>query len=309
MSPEENPPPYLEEVSPGIFAYIQLDGGWALNNPAFVVGQKAVTVIDGTSTEQRTKDLLTAIARTSPNAVDTLVNTHHHADHTFGNCVFGPEVTIVGQRLCREVLLSDADTAVAARRAMYPGVEWGAIEIVAPAITFEDRATLYVDDLRIDLVTCAPAHTTNDIIGWVPERRLLFAGDLIFNEGTPFALQGSVVGWLSALDTLRALDIERIIPGHGAVCGAEAIDDVAAYLRWVQILAQTGFEAGGSPLEVARDAELGRFSEWTDTERLVGNLYRAYSELRGEPLGTALEFGPIWQEMIAYHGGPLRCLA
>ena len=309
MSPDQNPPPYLEEVSPGIFAYIQLDGGWALNNPAFVVGQKAVTVIDGTSTEQRTNDLLAAIAETSSKAIDTLVNTHHHADHTFGNCVFGPEVTIVGQRACREMLLADADTAVANRRGLYPGVEWGEIEIVAPSVTFEDEAALYVDDLRIELIRCAPAHTTNDIIGWVPDRRLLFAGDLIFNEGTPFALQGSIAGWLSALDTLRSLDVEQIIPGHGAVCGPDAIDDVTAYLRWVQIVAQTGFEAGASPLEVARDTELGRFSEWNDTERLVGNLHRAYSELRGEALGVPLAFGPVWQEMIDYHGGPLSCLA
>lgn len=309
MPHAEAPAPYLEEVSAGIFAYIQLDGGWALNNPAFIVGNDAVTVIDATSTERRTRELIAAIARNAAGPVDTLVNTHHHADHTFGNCVFGPEVTIVGHSDCREVLLADADTALQTRRAMYPGVEWGDIHIVAPSLTFDHELTLYVDDLRLDLIACTPAHTTNDIIVSVPERGLVLAGDLIFNNGTPFALQGSVAGWLTQLDTLRALEADVIVPGHGAVCGADAIDDVEQYLRFVQERARIGFEAGAAPIDVARDTDLGRYAEWTDPERLVGNLHRAYSELRGEPLGTALAFGPIWQEMIDYNGGPLSCLA
>ena len=48
---------------------------------------------------------------------------------------------------------------------------------------------------------------------------------------------------------------------------------------------------------------------WLDAERLVGNLHRAYSELRGEPLGAPLDFGPLVGEMVEWKGGPLRCLA
>ena len=117
-------------------------------------------------------------------------------------------------------------------------------------------------------------------------------------------------GGSRALETLRALGAETIVPGHGPVCGPEVFDDMAAYLRFVQELARKGFDAGLSPLESAREADLGRFAPWHDTERLAGNLHRAYSEIRGETLGVKLDLGPMVADMIAYNGGkPVRCLA
>ena len=56
--------------------------------------------------------------------------------------------------------------------------------------------------------------------------------------------------------------------------------------------------------------DLKGFEHWHDRERLAGNLHRAYSELRGEPLGTALDLGPVVADMVSYNGGqPVRCLA
>ena len=138
----------------------------------------------------------------------------------------------------------------------------------------------------------------------------MFAGDLMFNQGTPFAAMGSIAGWLVALETLRSLGAETIVPGHGPVCGPEVIDDMAAYLRFVQELARKGFDAGLSPLDAARQADLGRFAPWHDSERLAGNLNRAYSEIRGESLGVRIDLGAMVADMIAYNGGkPVRCLA
>jgi cyclase len=162
----------------------------------------------------------------------------------------------------------------------------------------------------VELVYMGPAHTTNDIVAWVPDRKVLFAGDLIFNGGTPFAMMGSVAGWLEALERIRGLGAETIVPGHGTVCGPQAIEENAAYLAWLQKLAAQGFEAGAEPLAVARDTDLGQFAELLDPERLVGNLHRAYSELRGEERGTPLVLGTVMAEMIAYNGGQMpRCLA
>jgi cyclase len=111
------------------------------------------------------------------------------------------------------------------------------------------------------------------------------------------------------LERLRLLGPDVIVPGHGSVCGLSAIDDQVAYLRFVQEVARRGFDAGTSPLELAFATDLGRFAELGDPERIVGNLYRAYSELRGEPLGHPID-PQAYADMIAYNGGqPLRCLA
>jgi cyclase len=302
----ELPPPKIEEVSDGVFAYVQLDGSWGLNNTGFIVGRDGITAIDTCFTERRSRAFRDAIRSVSGLPVRTLINTHHHGDHTHGNFVFRGEAMIVGHELCRKEVIE----AGLGTKALFPGVEWGEIEVTPPTVTFDERMTLFVDDVTVELIFVGPAHTTNDVIVWLPESRVLYTGDVIFNEGTPFALMGSVAGWLAALERLRGLGAERLVPGHGKVCGPKVIDDVRDYLRWLAEVAQKGFAAEASPLDVARDADLGRFSEWLDQERLVGNLHRAYSELRGEPRGVALPLPQVVADMVTYNDGQLpRCLA
>jgi cyclase len=324
----EVPAPSIEEVSAGIFGYVQLDGSWGLNNTGFIVGAESVLVVDTCFTERRTRWFREAVEKTagaltqsgfdghpSPAAagegrtekpIRTLVNTHHHGDHTHGNWVFADTATIVGHEKCREEVIAAGHSTTG----LFPGVEWGEIRIAPPEVTFEERLTLWVDDLKVELIYMGPAHTTNDIVAWIPDQKVLFSGDLVFNGGTPFAMMGSVAGWLEALERMKALGAETIVPGHGPVCGARAFGEQEAYLRWLQELAKKGFEAGAGPLEVAREADLGRFADLLDPERLVGNLHRAYSELRGEERGTPLALGAVMPEMIAYNGGQMpRCLA
>ena len=300
------PPPTIQEVSDGIYAYLQPDGSWGLNNAGFIVGRNSVTVIDTCFTEARTKAFLEAVHTVTTLPLRTLLNTHHHGDHTHGNYLL-PGATIIAHRLCREMVI---ETGLRTLHPLFPTVEWGNLELAPPVVTFEDRLDVYVDDLRVELIFVGPAHTTNDILVWVPERSVLYSGDLLFNQGTPFVAMGSIAGSLRALETLRGLGAKTIVPGHGPVCGLEVVDDMVAYLRFVQELARESFGANMSPLEAARQADLGRFAGWHDTERLAGNMHRAFSEIKGQPLGTGLDLGPIVSDMIAYNGGqPVRCLA
>ena len=134
------------------------------------------------------------------------------------------------------------------------------------------------------------AHSTNDSIVWLPERWLLYCGDFLFNGGTPFLVQGSVAGAITVLEeVVKPLGAKTIIPGHGAVCGPELIDDVVGYLRFVQTSARAGHDAGLSPLDTARDLDLGQYADLLDPERIVGNLHRAYAELDGAPLGAPID--------------------
>jgi len=300
------PPPTMEEVSPGIYAYVQLDGSWGLNNSGFIKGKDSLTLIDTCFTEPRTKAYLEAIRSVSSLPMKTLINTHHHGDHTHGNYLV-PEAAIIGHRLCRQTVI---DTGLQALHPLFPDVEWGDLKLAPPNITFNDHMVIYIDDLKVELIFMGPAHTTNDIVAWLPERKLLFAGDLIFNQGTPFVAMGSVSGSLLALKRLRELGAETIIPGHGSVCGPEVMDDIEVYLTFIQTTARDAFEAGLDPLQASRQADLGRFAGWHDPERIAGNLHRAYSELRWEPAGTVLDLGLVVADMVSLNGGqPVRCLA
>src|SRR3954462_13827527 len=93
--PADLPPPAIEEVAAGVFAYVQLDGSWGLNNSGFLVGRHGVTVIDTCFTERRTPALVDTISSYTTLPLRTLVNTHHHGDHTHGNYLL-PAATIIG---------------------------------------------------------------------------------------------------------------------------------------------------------------------------------------------------------------------
>ena len=307
---DELGPALLEEVAPGVYSYVQPDGTWFINNTGFVVGTDAVISIDATSTERRTKAYLEAIRSVTDLPVRVLVNTHHHADHTHGNYLF-EDATVVAHELCRDVMMA---AGIPDYSEVFPGVEWGDLRFRAPDVTFSGSTTLHLDDLTVELRDLGyVAHTEGDVLAWIPERGVLFAGDLIFHGGTPFSLFGSITGTLDALDVIEGYGADVIVPGHGpAFRGddiARVLDEQRAYLRFVQATAAEGIAAGRSPLEQAMATDLGSYGGLTDTERLAGNLHVGYREANAagyEWPGTAVAI----RDMVAFNGGkPPRCVA
>jgi cyclase len=299
-------PPRVQEVGEGVFAYLQPDGTWWINNTGFLVGSRGVISVDSCSTVRRTRAYLDAISGITTLPVRTLVNTHHHGDHTHGNWLFGGATIVGHERTRSEVLAAGKPVGF---DAIWTPVDWGELELAPPFLTYTDGVTLWSDDRRLDVRHVgAPAHTTNDSYVWLPDERVLFCGDLLFNGGTPFVLMGSVTGALDVLErVVKPLGAGTIVPGHGPVGGPELVDTVAGYLRWLLEVAERGRAAGLTPLEAARETDLGDYAALTDSERIVGNLHRAYADLDGdaqvEPVAALLD-------MVAFNGGrPLRCLA
>ncbi len=301
--------PEVREVSAGIYAYIQPDGTWWINNTGFLVGPQGVISIDSCSTRRRTQAYQDAVAAVTPAPVRTVVNTHHHGDHTFGNCMFPGAAIIAHERARAEAIAFGPPRDLP----FWDGPDWGDLTLDPPFVTFTDEIAVHVGDLRAQVRHVGTAaHTTNDSIVWIPERSVLFCGDLIFNGGTPFLLMGSVAGAIEVLEqVVRPLGARTIVPGHGPIFeDAGPIDATLDYLRFVIDVAARGRGKGLTPLQAARDVDLGRFASWADAERIVGNLHRAYAELDGARPGAAIDIVAALQDMVAYNGGvPLTCLA
>jgi cyclase len=291
----------IVEVNDGVFGYVQEPGGWCVSNSGLVGGPDGMLVIDTLATESRAGRLREAVDRLATGPGRTLVNTHSHGDHTFGNHHYGPGVTIVAHAGARSEM-AETGTALTA---LWPEVDWGDVRVTLPTVTFEDRLTLYLGERRVELISVAPAHTGHDVVVWLPAERALFAGDVVMSEATPFCLFGSVSGMLAAIERLRALEPATVVCGHGPIAGPEVFDVNAAYLRWIQELAAEGKAAGLTPLEAATKADLGAYADLLDAERLVGNLHRAYTDTP-----ERLDPTEIFNEMVAYNGGRLpTCLA
>ncbi len=301
--------PEIAEVSDGVYAYIQPDGTWWINNTGFLTGPQGVVSIDSCATRRRTQAYLDAIASVTRAPVLAVINTHHHGDHTFGNCLFPGAAIIAQERVRAEAIAFGPPRELP----FWDGPEWGELTLEPPFITYPDEIAVHAGDLRAEVRHVgSPAHTTNDSIVWIPDRSVLFCGDLIFNGGTPFVLMGSVAGAALVLEQLIApLRARTIVPGHGPVFeGTGPIEATLEYLRFVQRTAAGGRDAGLTPLEAAREADLGQFARWPDAERIVGNLHRAYAELPDAPPGATVDNIAALADMVRYNGGaPLTCLA
>ncbi len=296
----------VTRLADNVHGYVQPDGSWYINNCGFVDAGDHTVLVDTCSTERRTRALLAAVEATTGSPVTTLVNTHHHGDHTNGNYLV-TTATVVGHRKTRELLVAEG---IQTFDGIFVGSDWGQLEARPPEVVFDDRLTVHAGGTTLELIHPGhAAHTTNDVLVWLPEQRVLYAGDLVFNGGSPFALMGSVAGWRQALDVIRELEPEVILPGHGPACGLDVVDTVDAYLEFVQETAERGKAAGLSPLEVAKDTDLGDFAAMSEQERLPGNLHRAYAELDGAEWGAQIDLAAAVTDMVAINRGPIRCFS
>lgn len=296
--------PELVELAEGTYAYVTPPGGWCLSNAGVLVGPDGAVVIDTLATVGRARRLAERVDALAPGPGRTLVNTHFHGDHTFGNGVFGPAAVVVAHERARVEM---AATGLALTE-LWPDVAWGDVRVVLPTLTFADRATLWLGERRVELLHVGPAHTTHDVVVWLPDERTLFAGDVVLSGATPFVLFGSITGSLAAVERLRALDPVAVVCGHGPVAGPEVFDETVAYLRWVQGLAAEGSARSLPPLDVAREAGTGPFGHLIDGERIVGNLHRAYAELPGAD--AVVDPAEAFRQMVELNGGVVpTCLA
>ncbi|MGW0550587.1 MBL fold metallo-hydrolase [Streptomyces altiplanensis] len=298
--------PYTVRLAPHVHAYIQPDGGWCLNNAGFVSDGASTLLVDTAATERRAHALREALLATGAPLPRTVVNTHHHGDHTYGNSVFLPEATVVGHDTCRAEVLA----AGFQLHQVWPHHDFGDITVTAPALTYSERLTVHAGGTEVRVLHPGVAHTTGDSVVHLPEYGIVFTGDLVFQGGTPFLPMGSLSGSLRALDLLRSLGADTVVPGHGPVTDPSAYDATERYLRYVAELAEAGHAKGRTPLETAREAGPGAFAELRESERLVANLHRAYAELDGLPEGSPLDPVPVFGDMAVMNGGkPVACHA
>ncbi|MGP3535772.1 MBL fold metallo-hydrolase [Microbacterium sp. RD1] len=290
------PPAETHEVAPGVFATLQPDGSWGLSNAGFLVDDGEVCVVDTLLTESRTRRFREDIRReTGQDDVRFLINTHHHSDHTFGNFVFD-DATIIAHAGCREAVIATGLSPMGRD----PFVPWGEIRLRPPEVAFEGRLTLHVGATEVHLIHVGPAHTREDVIVWLPEKRVLFTGDVLFTEGTPILMAGSLAGSRAALDLMESLQPSVIVPGHGALAGVAQIQHWRSYFDFVADAAARALDRGETPLAAARGLDLGEFAAWVNPERIVLNLHRAMAEAAGAEAGVALDEAAIFADMIRF---------
>jgi glyoxylase-like metal-dependent hydrolase (beta-lactamase superfamily II) len=225
-----------------------------------------------------------------------LVNTHHNGDHCWGNQLLR-HAEIIGHRLCAEAMVKDLKPSALQALVRSPDLEpalqsfardlqefdFSGIELTPPTTLIEADLELDLDGTAAHVLYVGPAHTAGDVVVHLPEAGVLFGGDILWRQCTPLGWEGTFPRWIQALDRILDLAPEVIVPGHGPVCGLEGVRELKAYLGYVISESERFFDAGLTALDAARRIGPGSYGSWTQPERLIFNVERAYRELRGDP--------------------------
>lgn len=280
----------VQEVAPGVYVHHGLHeeataanlGGIA--NIGFVIGNQAVAVIDTGGSPQEGAALLAAIRRLTTLPIRYVVNTHFHPDHVMGNAAFVAErATFIGHRNLPTGLMSRRDSYVAMYEAVFgPGTARDTI--VVPSHLVSDTETIDLGNRLLEIRAFPTAHTDSDLIVIDRKTETLFAGDLVFLERTP-AIDGSILGWLQAIETLRAIPAARVVPGHGPVAAPwpAALDSEQAYFELLVRDTRKLLEAGGSLPEATDTIGRSERGKWQLFDSYnARNVTAAYTELEWE---------------------------
>ena len=213
----------MEQVRDSVYTTTELRGC----NPSFVVTSDGVVVID--TPQLPTKAVAMRELAEGNGPIRYLINTEHHVDHIFGNYFFKGAGQVVHHQGVYDnfmVVTPDLDPFAYAAEAIptddpegekiFPDRDEYYADPNKGDIVFTGNVTLRVGDHTFELIH-TPGHTPGQVTVHVPEERLVFTGDTIFSECQTWLMTSDVPHWLAALDTIAALDIDTIVPGHGPV--------------------------------------------------------------------------------------------
>jgi glyoxylase-like metal-dependent hydrolase (beta-lactamase superfamily II) len=286
----------LIEIKKDIYVCLQEDKGFGWNNSGFI-NLGGGLVIDTLYDVNHTKQMLKLYNGVSNEPMQKLVNTHHNGDHTWGNQLF-KDGEIIAHRYCAEEMEKEKNrnlpgllqTAIKKPNRFPPGMKWfiddisefkfSDVEITLPNHLIEERFDLELDGHPCQLIYVGPAHTSGDLIVYLPDQGIIFSGDIVFWKSTPLGWEGTHAKWIDALDLIISLDPEVIVPGHGPLCDVEGVKKVQDYFNLVYTESKKFFEEGLDILEASKRIDLGPYAEWTEPERLIFNIKRAYREFR-----------------------------
>jgi glyoxylase-like metal-dependent hydrolase (beta-lactamase superfamily II) len=276
------------ELAPGAYAFTT-EGD---PNSGVIVGDDGVVVIDAQATPRQAGRVIERVRQVTDKPVKYVVLTHYHAVRVMGASAYGAREVIAStgtHELIVERGQADFESEVGRFPRLFedvasvPGLTW-------PTMAFSDRLTLWLGRRRVDLLHLGRGHTAGDIVAWLPDERVMFAGDLIEHGATPYTGDAHLKDWPRTLDRLEELGAAKAVPGRGAALKGpeqvrEAVDGTRSFIRDLYGTAEEGVRAGRS-LKQVYDAALERmrprYGHWVIFQHCMPfDVSRAYDEASG----------------------------
>lgn len=244
------------EVKPNIFVN---DAPGPASNVAYFRTNEGVVLMDTTTSEVEMQAVLD-LAELSPEEVVLVINTHADGDHVGGNSLFICPI-LAHQLTYNRMAEAERSTNV------------------MPTETFSgETKSLSIGGLQIELIHKG-GHKPDQTILWLPDHKVLFPSDLVFEGRYPFMIGSDVPTWIKALQSLSEFEADVIFPGHGTLCGKKEIEQLLNYMKTAWKLVAEQAQLGHPIEEIMQDPKLPRPAGWTREQLFEPNIKTIYEQV------------------------------
>jgi len=280
-------------------------------NTGIVIGDDAVMVIDAQATPVMAQDVIRHIRQVTDKPIKYVVLTHYHAVRVLGASGYKAE-HVISSRDTYDLIAERGEADMRSEIERFPRL-FRAVESVPgltwPTIVFEKRLTLMLGKLQVDLMQVGRGHTKGDTVAWLPQQKILFSGDLVEFDATPYTGDAYLNDWPATLDAVAALGAEKLVPGRGAALQTPAqvkagLDGTRAFVTAMYQSVQKGAAAGRDLRSVYQDtydALKPQFGHWVIFDHcLPFDVSRAYDEATGHVhprIWTAQRDKEMWESL------------
>jgi len=276
----------LEELAPGVF----LSRDYWHGNVSFITSERGALLIDMPVRPWEAKDWRHVLRENGVVTFFGLVNTDYHPEHMFGNEAVMPVRTFGHDAALKPIdkyKTSGLDRLVDDLAEDDPTLATGLadIEIFEPEVGVDDRVTLHLGDRQAQVIHM-PGHTPASLVVYLPEERILFAGDTVWNREHPAMYDADTLAWIDTLRRMQGMDVDLLVPGEGEPCGKDVLAPLIDYIVEMRERTAECFATGASRRDcVEKVGMLDYFPvAESDTvrikERRRHSVERVYTEIR-----------------------------
>jgi glyoxylase-like metal-dependent hydrolase (beta-lactamase superfamily II) len=281
-------------------------------NTGVIVGDDAVMVVDTQATPVMAQDVIRHIRSVTDLPVRYVMLSHYHAVRVLGASGYAPE-HIIASRDTYDLIVERGEQDKASEIGRFPRL-FQAVESVPPGltwptITFSGRMSIWLGKLEVQLIQLGRGHTKGDTVAWLPAQKIVFSGDLVEFDATPYAGDAYFSDWPRTLDNIAALQPRALVPGRGAALTtpeqvAAGLAGTRAFIADVYASVQAEVVAGRD-LNAAYKATVARlrpkYGHWVIFDHCMPfDVARAYDEAtqhRDPRIWTAARDIEMWQAL------------
>ena len=276
QAPRTAPAIAFKQVAPDVYFLFDFTS----SNAGVLITDEGVLVIDTRQHPRDGQDLLERIRKITDKPIRWVINTHFHGDHHYGNSVFkAAGATIVAQQETARLMRQLQDKEMARRGNFFKsrGYDPAEVKLVLPDVTFDRELTIRLGGREIRLVYLGPGQQVGDTFTFLPHTRMVYTSGMFGPRSMPnMAFTPSVESWLTLLDQLAAMDVEKILPAHGDVSTVADVKELRAMIADEYTTVKEAIAKGMSLDDALKTLTFPQYKDWRNYPRLQGEIRALY---------------------------------